>query len=271
ALAVLGVVGVGLEDGPVLLRVLDVAVGPALLRVAVVVEDPGFGEDVELGARAQVIAGEDHVGLLDVDGAIEGGGDLVGAGLAVVDLDVLELVAQDAAQLVDLVDRHHGAVVDLFAVGRHHPLEADNTDHFDRRQILAPRPGRGAAADHRADAISGHCPQRESTDAERRRRAKQVASRDATLARLRSLLLCHLTVLPWFVLGGSFVTSAGSSGLAAKRVDGGAPRCPRLCTVNPGVRPGARLAPGRAWRDRVDVGEVWDRGRAFGRTPRAVN
>src|SRR5207302_2163681 len=83
--------GVALEDAPILARVAFVALDPGDLRVHVVVKAAGVGDDVELRARGEVVTGEDDVSLLDTDRSVERGRDLVGGGVLVVDLDVVEV------------------------------------------------------------------------------------------------------------------------------------------------------------------------------------
>ena len=131
AAAVPLLVGVGLEDRPVLRGVLWIAVGPGLLGVVVVVQHPGVGADVELGRRVEVVAGEDHVGLLHLDRTLEGGGHLVARRVDVVHLDVFELVAPEAAVLVDLVNGHHHAVAHLDAIRGDEAADGGDAHHVD--------------------------------------------------------------------------------------------------------------------------------------------
>ena len=77
-----------------------------------------------------MVAGEDHVGLLDADRALERGRDLVGVGVLVVDLDVVQLVADQASPGVDVVDRHPGPVGHLLAVGGDRAAQRKDADHL---------------------------------------------------------------------------------------------------------------------------------------------
>ena len=106
-----------------------------------------------------MIAGEDHVGLLDADGAVEGGGDLVGVGVLVVDRDVLELVADQAARGVDLVDRHPRSLLHLLAVAGDGAAEREDADDLDRALGAAAAGGRGRLGRQRgAGQASDHEP-----------------------------------------------------------------------------------------------------------------
>ena len=142
ALSVPGLGRVALEDAPVLARVRLVALQPGDLRVDVVVQRAGVGDDVELGAGGEVVAREDHIGLLDAGRPVEGGRDLICGRVLVVDLDVVEVVADEPAAGVDLVDRHLHAVGHLFAVRRDDATGRKDAHHLDAAPGSASNPGR---------------------------------------------------------------------------------------------------------------------------------
>src|SRR4030095_8693479 len=138
-----------LEDRPVLAWVLRVAIHPTLLGVHVVVEPPRVGDDIELGTLSAVgsrdhYAPRDHdVRLLDVDGAIESGRDVLGERILVVDLHVADLLAEQATHLVDLVDRQVRPVAQLLAGGGDEARQRKDADDLD---LSAPGgTGRGLA------------------------------------------------------------------------------------------------------------------------------
>ena len=78
-----------------------------------------------------MIAGEDHVRLLDAYRSVEGCRDLVGGGVLVVDHNVVEVVADEASPGVDLVHCHLDAVLHLLAVGSDHASDREDSDYFD--------------------------------------------------------------------------------------------------------------------------------------------
>ena len=107
-----------------------------------------------------MIAGEDDVGLLDAHRAVERGRDLVGRRVLVVDDHVIEVVADETAGRVDLVDRHLHAGLHLLAVGGDHAADGEDAHDLD----AAPRPaaragglGSERAACKTAHDESAHC------------------------------------------------------------------------------------------------------------------
>ena len=78
-----------------------------------------------------MVAGEDHVRLLHVDGPLEGCGDLIAHGVDIVHLNVVELVAHQATHLVDLVNGHDDAIAHLDAVGGDEAADREDTADID--------------------------------------------------------------------------------------------------------------------------------------------
>ena len=74
--------------------------------------------------------------LADLELTRDGGGDLITDRVDVVDLNVLELVTDQAAQCVDLVDRHNHAVAHLLAVRGDEAAKREDANYVDGPLLL---------------------------------------------------------------------------------------------------------------------------------------